>query len=62
MLFLIGEVTNRFVFDVPLAPLIFRGVVPETFGIPADFIELPGPEADRDVLDSTAAFIFYPAG
>jgi hypothetical protein len=30
--------------------------------MPADLIELPRPQADGDVFDTTLAFIFYPAG
>jgi hypothetical protein len=51
LLFFIGQKTDRLVLDIPLTPFIVRRVIPEPIGIPADLIELPGPEADGDVVD-----------
>jgi len=61
LLFVIGQVTDWLVLDIPLAPFVVRPVIAETIGIPADLIELPGPKADRDILDAPFAFILDPA-
>ena len=61
LLFVISQITDGLVLDNPLAPFVVRGVIPEAIGIPADLIELPGPKADGDVLDSPLALTFDPA-
>jgi hypothetical protein len=60
LLFLISQITDRFILDVPRPPLIFRGVISETLCIPADLVELPGPKTNYDVPDPRLAFIFNP--
>ena len=62
MFFLIRQITDWLVLDIPLAPFIVRGVIPEALCIPADLVELPRPEANRVVLDPTVSLIFNPAG
>ena len=51
----IGQVTDRFVLDVPVTPLVFRRVVAKPLRMPADLVELPGPQPNRDVLDAMNA-------
>lgn len=62
MFFIIGQITNWLVLDIPLTPFIYRGVIPETLCIPTDLVELPGPKTDCNVFDSSLAFKFNPAG
>ena len=62
LLFVIGQVTDWLFLDNPLAPLVFRNVVAQSFRIPADLVELSGPEADCDVFDSAFPLKLNPAG
>ena len=62
LLFIIGQITDRLILDVPLAPFVVRRVITEATCIPADLIKLPGSQADGDILDTPLAFIFNPPG
>jgi hypothetical protein len=52
LFFSICQITDGLILYVPFTPFVYRGVISEALCIPADLIELPGPEADCDVLDA----------
>ena len=62
LLFVVGQITEGLVLDIPLTPFGVGNLIDEAIGMPADVVELPGPHADSDILNAAFALIFNPPG
>jgi hypothetical protein len=60
LLFIIGQILDRLILDIPLASFIVRRVIAEAIGIAADLVELAGLQPDGDIFDAPFAFMLDP--